>query len=195
MEYSKRYPWENKLEKGFFRGASTGAFDPKDIFFGNDRVKAVVFSAFFPELLEADFTVIKQKPIAHLMKQLSKPIVPFMPIESHFAYKYLLDIDGYSTTYARCRWILLSNSVLLKVSSDFIQWYYKALIPHKHYLLVKNDLSDLKELFEWLKAHDEEARLIAVNGQELGIELFSQEMVDYYVYTLLSEYARKISVN
>tara|TARA_B110000285_G_C14615769_1_gene376894 strand:- start:64 stop:231 length:168 start_codon:yes stop_codon:yes gene_type:complete len=55
---------------------------------------------------------------------------------------------------------MLSGSVALKVDSDFGQWFYGAIKPYKHYVPVKNDLSDLVEQVEWLKQNDDKAREI-----------------------------------
>ena len=131
----------------------------------------MVFSYHHPELLDSDFTSISYKPLEDLMNQMGKPVKASMPIRDHFAYKYLLDIDGNSCTYSRCRWILLSNSILLKVSSDFTQWYYKRLIPYENYVPIQNDLSDLQEVFCWLKQEDKAAYAIAIGGQTLGEEI------------------------
>lgn len=192
LQYSQSYPWEKKINKMFFRGASTGGIDPNDPCLGNDRVRLIVFSHYHPELLEADFSSVFSPQIGELMSRLQKPIVPFLPVADHFLYKYLIDADGNSTTYSRCRWILSSNSVLLKVSSDLTQWYYKILIPYENYIPIRQDLSDLEDIYQWLTTHDEHAREIAMNGQVLGFEAFSRESIERYVYQLLKGYSEKI---
>lgn len=194
LEYSQRFPWEQKCNKMFFRGAATGKIDLNEPFFGNDRVRLMYFSYDHPDLVEADFTVIFDEPIVDLMKKLGKPIVSSMLVADHFHYKYLLDVDGNSSTYSRCRWILASNSVLLKVSSDFTQWYYKLLAPYENYIPVRQDLSDLLEIFDWLTQHDADAHAIAMNGQNLGKVAFTKENIDYYVCHLLKGYSEKIEL-
>lgn len=195
-QYSARYPWERKVNKGFFRGAGTGKFDLRDKkCFGNDRLRLLMFSCENPSLIEADLTSTFQKEMRMRLAEIHKPLVPGLPIEQHFVYKYLLDVDGHSSTYSRGRWILCSNSVLVKVGSDFTQWYYTILQPYRNYIPVRNDLSDLKEVIAWLETHDAEARQIAVSGQHLGPEIFSKKAIDTYVHQLLTQYAEKIETN
>lgn len=200
-EFSQQHPWETKLNKGFFRGGSTGVVDSSQEYFGNDRVRAVVFSSQHPELLQADFNVIYHDAIAAYISQLpnKNTTEPFLSIEGWLAYKYLLDIDGNSSTYMRGRSILLSNSLLLKViptpQYNWMLWYYKCLIPYVNYVPIKNDLSDLVEAFHWLKTHDQEALQIAKNGRNLAVEIFSKESIQSYVLSLVLGYSKKIQMD
>jgi hypothetical protein len=50
------------------------------------------------------------------------------------------------------------------VETDIVEWFYKDLITMKHYVPIKNDLSDLLEKVEWLKANDDKAYEIAQAG-------------------------------
>jgi hypothetical protein len=157
----------------------------------------IAFSYEYPDLVDATFSQLVQYPkpvlkkmstwLASLGKELDE-----RPIDDHYAYKYLLDVDGNSCTYLRCRWILSSNSTLVKVMTDNTQWYYKALEPWRHYVPVAQDLSDLEKALLFLKDNDETALQIAENGQELSKAIFSQEEVDRYVVSLLTAYAKYI---
>lgn len=194
IKWSKKYFWDAKKNCAFFRGASTGRFDPTLSDFGNDRVRAVIFSQNNPQLLNAAFHVVYQQEIKDLLASINSPIIG-AHIHDHYKYKYLLDIDGNSCTYSRCRWILLSNSVLIKVISQNNQWYYKALKPWVHFIPIKQDFSDLKKSLNLLIHFDGLARKIAVQGQDLGKALFSKEMVEFYIVHLLHEYAQHVNIN
>lgn len=198
---SAQNPWTSKRALAFFRGSTTGSYDyPALPDFGNDRARAVLFSSQHPDLMDATFNAIVQQPmpiqqaikcwLASLNKSLNTASIP-----EHFKYKYLLDIDGNSCTYSRCRWILLSNSTLVKVMSDHRQWYYKALKPWVHFVPLKRDLSDCVDTLNYLKENDHCAHQIALNGQDLGRTIFSQEMVDRYVLTLLNGYAKHVTIS
>jgi len=176
-----RLSWENKTPIAFFRGADTGV---------EDRLRLTLFSYQHPELVDATFHRVEHSEVRALLESLGKQIVG-ASIEYHFRHKYLFDVDGYASTYSRCRWILLSNSLLLKVQSDYCQWYYKALQPFVHFVPIRRDLSDLIDTLAFLKSHDAEARQIAEQGRGVASELFSREVVDRYVITLLEEYANR----
>ena len=198
LQYSQQHPWESKLNKGFFIGATTGIIDQDVEDCKNDRVRAVIFSSRYPDLLEANFYTIYQDCVEKCIARLpnKKITVPLLSFEQWLVHKYLLDIDGNCSTTMRGRSILISNSVLLKVTSNpasnSMQWYYKCLVPYVNYIPIKNDLSDLLEIFNWLQTHDREAHEIAMRGQELGIEIFSKASIESYVVHSLIAYAEKI---
>lgn len=115
-----------------------------------------------------------------------------LSIHDHMRYKYLMDVDGNSNGWDRCFWGLLSNSALFKQVTDFNQWYYKALQPWKHYIPVKEDLSDLEEKIAWAKSHDDKAREIADEGREIARAVFARDAVFEYMRRLLTAYNERI---
>jgi hypothetical protein len=191
---SNLHPWKNKDSLAFFRGCSTGGCNPALPDFGNARFKTVLFSHNHPNLVDSKFNIVFQKPITDLLNSLNIPIKG-AEIAEHFKYKYLLDIDGNSCTYSRCRWILLSNSALLKVISDKEQWYYKTLKPWINYVPINQDLSDLSTNIQYLKSNDDKAHKIAVNGRNLGKNIFSKQVVDQYVFELLKAYSKFVEID
>ncbi len=188
----KKHPWATKEEKIFWRGATTGGLYTKESYLARPRGKLVAWSRTYPEWLDAAFSVLSQSSLDELQQifLLTRPLSPHVSIPDHFAYKYLIDIDGNSCTYERCRWILLSNSTLLKPSSSNQQWYYKAMQPYVHFVPLKEDLSDLPQVYSWLQTHDEEAQKIAEAGRQLGLSLFTDGAIEAYVATLISEYSK-----
>ena len=72
-------------------------------------------------------------------------------------FKYLISVDGNTAAWQRVPWILESGSVLLLMETDIEEWFYKDLIPYKHYVPIKKDFSNLLEQIEWLKANDDKA--------------------------------------
>ncbi|PIS00777.1 MAG: hypothetical protein COT84_05570 [Chlamydiae bacterium CG10_big_fil_rev_8_21_14_0_10_35_9] len=194
IKWSKQYPWEVKKACAFFRGASTGIFDPNQFDFANDRVRAVIFSHKHPHLADVAFNVVFQPELMNFLNSI-RSCVAGAAIYDHYKYKYLLDIDGNYSTSTRCRWILLSNSTLVKVMSQKSQWYYKALEPWVHFVPVEQDLADLEKHLNFLISNDTLAKEIADQGQELGKAIFSKDMVELYVIRLLEAYSKYINLN
>jgi protein glucosyltransferase len=191
QQRSQQHPWETKKAIGFFRGMSTGKWNPSLPDFGNDRVRLTIFSYHHPSLVDATVSQLWQSDLREYITTIGKEISG-ASIDTHFEYKYIFDVDGNASSYSRGRWILLSNSVLLKVMSDCSQWYHKALEPYVHFVPVKSDLSDLQDILEFLKSNDEKARQIATQGVTLGTQIFSYEMTDQYVLSLLYEYTKRM---
>ena len=80
-------------------------------------------------------------------------------------YKYILDIDGHSSTWDATVWKLYSGSVLLKVKSIWKEWYYDMMKEWVHYIPIKNDLSDLNIMIEWCINNDDICRTISNNAR------------------------------
>jgi Glycosyl transferase family 90 len=81
-------------------------------------------------------------------------------------YRFQIDIDGNSNSWGLFLKLLMGSCVL-KVISEWRQWYYDKLQPWVHYVPVKNDLSDLEEQVAWCLDHDAEAEEIGARGREL----------------------------
>ena len=144
--------------------------------------------------MDARFTSVVQcdQEIRPLMKAKGM-ISSSVSRPDHLKYKYLIDVDGNSCSYERFFWLLLSNSLVIKQITTNVQWYYGGLEPYKHYLPVKEDLSDLLEKIQWARAHDEEARLMAERATEFVNDNLSPEDTLVYLYHLLKEYSRLLS--
>ncbi len=83
-------------------------------------------------------------------KQSSDSLIKkFIPMTDLPKYKYLIDIRGWSF-YARMTRLLQMSRVVLRVESIYREWYDELLIPMKHYVPIKADMSDLLEKIEYL---------------------------------------------
>ena len=92
------------------------------------------------------------------------------PLEQHALYKYQIDIDGVSNAWAMFE-RLLCGSCILKIATPFEMWYYKHLVPWRHYVPVCADFSDLEERLDWCLSHPMEAEQIGRAGQQLALGL------------------------
>jgi hypothetical protein len=111
----------------------------------------------------------------------------FLSLPDLIKYKYLIDIgdNGYS---GRLKYLLFSKRPLLVVDRNYIEYFYDDLIPYKHYIPVKNDLSNLLEQINWIKTNPEKSLEIANNAFDYAIDNFTiDKLIDrvYYVYNNL----------
>ena len=113
----------------------------------------------------------------------------FETIPNHMKYKYLIVVDGWTTSWSRPEWILKSNSLLLKQESSKIDWYTKELVDGIHYKKISKYITDdLINVIEWARNNDEEAKKISEQGTIFADEHFSDEALYETVYTILSDY-------
>ncbi len=189
-EGSRKWPWESKTAKAFWRGATTGGWLTALTWDQIARVKLAIIGSACPDKIDARITGVVQcdPEIPALIKKqglLGKHISQ----GDHLKYKYLVDVDGNSCSFERYFWVLLSNCVVLKQITPNVQWYYSALKPYEHFIPVKQDLSDLMEQIQWAQTHDQEAKQIAQNATAFIKNELSTEDIFVYMTHLLREYA------
>jgi len=121
-----------KHTMGIFAGASTGHTDPKyneRILFsnsaiGNSHVKSYITSIVQMEesKIEGNFPSYRDFTSDSISENEQKN------------YKYVISIDGNTTSWDRIPWVFRSNSILLKKRSDDVNWYYSFMKEDEHYL-------------------------------------------------------------
>lgn len=101
---------------------------------------------------------------------------PFLPMGDMARYRYILDIDGNSNSWNFMLKLRLGCCVL-KVESDWHQWYASRLLPWVHYVPVAKDLSDVESQIAWSLEHVEECAAIAERGAKFARDMiFADEM-------------------
>jgi hypothetical protein len=80
--------------------------------------------------------------------------------------KYIISSPG-NMNESGLHWKLASNSVILMAQPEACTWLMEdQLVPREHYVRVKDDWSDLKEMIDWCRSHQKECEQIAVNARE-----------------------------
>ncbi len=104
----------------------------------------------------------------------------YVPMSEQCNKKFLLYVEGHC---AACRLgiMLGSGSVVFKVDSTTVAdqlWYTHLLQEGKHFVRVRADLSNLKELVDYYIAHPAEAQTIALNARRF-YETYVSNTIDY----------------
>ena len=188
-------PWEDKKKTAVFRGTSTGCGTTID---SNPRLKLAHLSATqdstIPPLLDAGITKWNRRPrklkgskylqtidISKLGIKLSK----FLSPQQQSTYRYIINVDGHVSAF-RLSTELSMGSVILSVQSKWKIWYSDMLIPYKHYVPVKSDLSDLLDKIKWCRNNDEKCKIIANNALEFyNTYLQENGILDYLQKTIV----------
>ena len=108
-----------------------------------------------------------------------------VPAEGFVTYKYLISLDGAVAAWKRVPLILASGSVLL-LQHRWKQFFYPGLKPWLHYVPLKDDISDLLDKYEWLKAHPWEAKTIAQSGQSFAKEILNPMFLETFFLEILN---------
>jgi hypothetical protein len=186
--------WSQKKEKLFWRGMP---WDGKHFGMYNfdnwrtiPRGTLVSLSRKYPHLIDALFSQYPDKCASdpeRCLREMGK--IEFVDWPEVLSYKYQAALDGVTCSFPATQWKLLSGSVVFKQDSENIQFFYDEMIPWKHYIPVKNDLSDVLEKIKWAKEHDEEARKIGERGREFALTHCMPEHIFLYCYKVLVKYA------
>jgi hypothetical protein len=111
----------------------------------------------------------------------------YLSLPGLIKYKYLIDIGGNGWS-GRLKYLLFSKRPLLLVDRNYIEYFYHDLIPYKHYIPVKMDLSDLLEQTNWMITNPEKSLEIANNAFDYAVDNFTIDKLlerVYYVYNNL----------
>jgi hypothetical protein len=174
--------WEGRNPQVIWRGSTTGATSRTD-------VHAIGFTAETLDLLpryqlcrilqqlndgaDAGIVAIVQCPdgdkeavTARLAAE--RLAANFVPTRDMMHYKYLVEIDGNTSSWNFIQRLRL-GCCILKVESPWVQWFSHRIEPWVHYVPVRADLGDLLEKVDWCRTHDREAGQIAANGRAFGL--------------------------
>jgi hypothetical protein len=171
LDFSKKKPI------AIFRGGTTGCGWTADT---NPRLKAVQLSKTYPTLLDAQVTTITNSMKFHKTRRVGR-VNPkefragkYIPFEEQSQYKYILHLDGNVAAYRLGQSMLLGSVILLQESGSSV-WFQYHMKPWKHYVPIKEDLSDLIDQIEWCKKHESECSKIAHAGRTLALRMLTPE--------------------
>ena len=161
-------PWEEKQNKAFWRGKSSGMPITRETY---KILPRYILSTLSCEVLDAKISSWQfMDPNDRLLKQYLDSLSetgPAVKFQEFYKYKMQINIDGFGPAWNGFFMKLTSNCVVLHVESKFKQWYYHALFPWVHYIPVKRDMSDLNEKIQWVLRNDGKANEISKNARDI----------------------------
>lgn len=192
------HDWDSKIPKAIFRGSVTTCV-------GNDnpRILSHLLSLEYPDYLDSRLVGFMDYPLLlnnddKTSNFISIENLPelgdkskFMSMKDQLNYKYILHIDGFVSAW-RLIYFLFSKSVILKVDSEWKEYFYDLLQPWVHYIPIKKDLSDLVQIIDWCRNNDNICKQIAENAHTFATKYLNEKSVYDYMQLLLFEYYNPI---
>ena len=90
-------------------------------------------------------------------------------------YKYIISVEG-NDKDSGLNWKLNSNSVVIMPRPRITSWLMETtLIPDVHYVLIKDDFSDLEEKLSWCENNQNKCKEIVKNAN-MFMSQFSNEL-------------------
>ena len=115
---------------------------------------------------------------------------PYTPIKQQLRHKFIISIEG-NDVASNLPWIMASNSVAFMTKPKFEGWFMQGrLIPNYHYVLLKDDYSDLEEKIEYYSSNEEEALEINRNAKKHVSQFFDKRSELITSILVLEKYFR-----
>jgi len=187
---SAQPPWRDRMRAALWRGSAYGPLAAG--FRALQRVR-LCEAALGSELLDAGLTSGGDFPPDDQAAMQSAGLFRApVPAVQQSQWKYLIDVDGYSNSWAGLFQKLYSASTVIKIASPagYRQWYYERLRPWENYVPVEADLSDMVDKVNWLRAHDDEAQRIGKRGRNLALSMTFETELRYAEAAVIDRFTR-----
>lgn len=94
-----------------------------------------------------------------------------LSLSEQLKYKFILAIEG-NDVASNLKWAMSSNSLVFMTKPKYETWFMEGLLkPDYHYVLLKDDYSDLDEKIEFYLTHTDKAKEIIANAHQ-HVEIF-----------------------
>ena len=124
-------------------------------------------------------------------RQGDKYLVKKMTIDEQLDYKFILSLEG-NDVATNLKWIMSSNSLAVMPRPKYETWFMEGtLVPNYHYVLIKDDYSDLEERLSYVIEHAEEALEIVRNANEYVNQFRNKKREDVISLLVLDKYFKE----
>ncbi len=111
-----------------------------------------------------------------------------MTISEHLNYKFILCLEGWDVA-SNLKWVMSSNSLAVMTKPIYETWFMEGtLIPNYHYVLIKDDYSDLEERLNYYITHLDEALAIIENAHNYIQQFKNKKQEDLISLLVLKKY-------
>lgn len=175
-----KWPWDQKLNKGFFRGSRTSS----------ERDPLILLSRRKPHLVDAEYT--KNQAWKSMEDTLGREPAKEIKLEDHCNYKYLFNFRGVAASF-RYKHLFICESLVFHVGDDWLEFFYPSLKPWIHYIPVPNNMANVQELLEFAKENDKVVKKIAERGRYHVWHHLRMKDVTCYWKKLLLRYSKLLN--
>lgn len=115
-------------------------------------------------------------------------IKSWLTIQEQLEYKFVLCIEGYDVA-SNLKWVMSSNSLAVMPKPKFETWFMEGkLIPDYHYVVIKDDYSDLEDRLLHFIQYPEQALCIVKNANAYIRQFQNKEQEDIISLMVLEKY-------
>lgn len=112
----------------------------------------------------------------------------YLSIDEQLNYKFILSLEG-NDVATNLKWIMSSNSLCFSPKHHFETWFMEEkLIPNYHYVLIKDDFSDLIDKIQYYSEHSDEALNIIEHAHHFVNQFRNEERENLISILVLQKY-------
>ena len=113
----------------------------------------------------SDLSFIDAGNTAHSKRDDVPYAKPKMSIKDQLKFKFILSLEG-NDVATNLKWIMSSNSVCIMPRPKFETWFKEGtLVPNYHYIEIKDDFSDIEEVYSKYRSDHEICKEILYNAR------------------------------
>ena len=121
----------------------------------------------------------------------SKYLVEKMTIDEQLEYKFILSLEG-NDVATNLKWVMSSNSLAVMPRPKYETWFMEGtLVPDYHYVLIKDDYSDVEERLNYYIENTSEALEMVKNANEYVRQFRNKKRADVISLLVLDKYFRE----
>ena len=174
-----KLPWSKKESKAFFRGSRTSSERDPIILLGRKR----------EDIVDSKYT--KNQAWKSPKDTLGDEPAKTATFEEHCQYKILFNARGVAASF-RLKHLFLCRSLVVDVSSNWIEFFYPPLKPWIHYVPIDKDMKNAEKLLEFLLENDDISSHIAKRGYDFVRKHLTMDCIQYYWNVLLNKYSQRL---
>lgn len=177
----------NKIRHYIFVDDKKAFEDKKNILIGRSVVKLPPRIRFFEMYFNhplCDIGQINSNINQHWIKNR-------LTIDEFLEYKFILCIEGYDVA-SNLKWVMSSNSLAVMPKPKFETWFMEGTLkPDYHYVLLKDDYSDLEEKINYYSTNTKAALEIIKNANDYVEQFKNKKREDLISLLVLEKYFYK----
>ena len=176
-------PFNKKKNKVFWRGVSTG--NETNV---ANRFQLIKRWCNKCDIINVGFSNLVQNINDRYTEKYKKFVKGSCNLSQFLKFKYILSVEG-NDKDTGLNWKLNSNSVVMMAKPRVCSWLMETtLIPNYHYILLKDDFSDLKQKVIWCNNHPERCKQIVRNARKFMKQFSNAEQEEKIEMAVINKY-------
>lgn len=179
-------PYKEKKNCILWRGTTTG----KTHIYNERFLLVSKYYSYDKSKINVGFSYICQKIT---LPEFEKYIVGEMSMKEMLTYKFLVSVEG-NDVASGLKWMLSSNSVVIMPKPTCISIICENLLePYVHYIPVKDDFSDLEDVYKWCLNNENKCFEI-INNAKKYMSIFTDDFMLELSAKVIEEYGNRINI-